>query len=372
MNYVKQGEIFTFKQNASDVTFKTLPVGTYCLKSHPEIGFYLEPIADFTMPKRIYGDLVTKADRILNTFDDRPAQTGVLLSGTKGSGKTLMAKYLSLAVAKKNMPTILINTPFFGEGFNTLIASIEQPVMVLFDEFEKVYEDRQPELLTLLDGVYKNKKLFVFTSNDVYKIDQHMINRPGRLYYNLNYKGLPDDFIIDYCTENLKDQTKIKSVCFASRMFWEINFDMLQAMVEEMNRYNCSIREVLEMLNVTPDYRGERTYQVKSFSIKGIDQNVEHYTFEIPSNPLKGNLYVYTRVDVDEDDSDEAFDALLSEHPLVKLLGEDKDLSYTPDFIETCDFKKDLFVYSDPENQITLTLEPKPMAKSYADAWMDM
>ncbi|HRZ82907.1 MAG TPA: hypothetical protein P5069_10620, partial [Candidatus Hydrogenedentes bacterium] len=45
------------------------------------------------------------------------------------------------------------------EAFNTFMQAIEQPLVVLFDEFEKVYDDQEQQaLLTLLDGVYPSNK----------------------------------------------------------------------------------------------------------------------------------------------------------------------------------------------------------------------
>ena len=79
---------------------KQLPVGTYTVKYHPDEGFYLEPIDDFDLPPKLYGELQENADRITSTFMSREGSTGVLLAGEKGSGKTLLAKKLSLDLAK--------------------------------------------------------------------------------------------------------------------------------------------------------------------------------------------------------------------------------------------------------------------------------
>jgi len=63
------------------------------------------------------------------------------LVGEKGSGKTLLAKYISIAAAKeRGIPTIVINHPFHGDEFNLFMQSIQEPVIVLMDEFEKIHD----------------------------------------------------------------------------------------------------------------------------------------------------------------------------------------------------------------------------------------
>ena len=149
---------------------------------------YLEGIEVFDIQGKIYGDTVKRAERILYSFMDRPSGTGVMLTGEKGSGKTLLAKMLSFKGYEQDIPTIVINQPWCGEAFNAFIQSIEQPVIVLFDEFEKVYDqDDQEQMLTLLDGVYPSKKLFVLTCNDKWRVNAHMRNRPGRIFYSMEY-----------------------------------------------------------------------------------------------------------------------------------------------------------------------------------------
>lgn len=244
--------------------FDRLPVGTYVVKYHPERGYYFEIIDDLELPKKVYGDLNTNRNRIISTFEDRPASTGVMLAGEKGSGKTLLAKGISAELRARDVPTIVVNSPFHGDGFATLIQNMSQPAMFLFDEFEKVYDKEQQEaMLTLLDGVYPSKKLFMLTTNDKYRIDNHMKNRPGRLFYMLTFTGLDPAFIRDYCNENVVNKENIDGAVLIASMFNSMNFDMLKALVEEMNRYDEPARDAMRLLNVNPEFDGEATYRVQ-------------------------------------------------------------------------------------------------------------
>ena len=55
------------------------------------------------------------------------------MSGNKGSGKSLFARELSKKCLEKEIPVIIVNISV--PGIASFLASIEQEVMILFDEF---------------------------------------------------------------------------------------------------------------------------------------------------------------------------------------------------------------------------------------------
>lgn len=254
-HYLKSGSTFRLASEASLDLHSTLPVGNYIIKVTPTGEMYLEQIDSFEFTSKRYGDNIRYTERIMNTFEHRDVSTGVMLAGEKGSGKSLLAKSLSIAAAAKGIPTIVINSPFKGDVFNKLIQDITQPCVILFDEFEKVFDSEDQEsILTLLDGVFPSKKLFVLTCNDKYRIDSHMRNRPGRIFYMIDFKGLSTEFITEYCNDVLNDKSHIEKICSISSLFSQFSFDMLKALVEEMNRYNEGPQESLRMLNSKPEF----------------------------------------------------------------------------------------------------------------------
>ena len=121
-----------------------LPVGTYTVGFDQCKGeYFLEAIDDFEVKGKLYGDIVKNSDRILRTFADRTQPTGVLLVGEKGSGKTLLAKHISITAAQEgDIPTIVVNKPWVGDEFNSFLQRIDQPAIILFDEFEKGIQAR--------------------------------------------------------------------------------------------------------------------------------------------------------------------------------------------------------------------------------------
>lgn len=270
----------------------SLPGGTFLLSRDPMRGMFLEEINDFELPAKRYAGNDKMAERMLNTFADRKCATGVMLSGEKGSGKSLLAKTLSLLAKKNKIPTVVVNAPWHGEEFNSFIQAIDQPAIVIFDEFEKVYEKEQQEaVLTLLDGMFPSNKMYVFTCNDKYRVDSHMRNRPGRIYYALDYTGIDSDIINEYCADRLKDKTQVESVIKVSQMFKEFNFDMLRALVEEMNRYDETAMQAVKVLNIKPEFDvGAKFIIGYKHETDGMSAHITGEDREWQGNPLTNRI----------------------------------------------------------------------------------
>jgi hypothetical protein len=163
-------------------------------------------------------------------------------------------------------------------------------------------------MLTLLDGVYPSKKLFLLTCNDKWRVDSHMRNRPGRIFYMIDFKGLDEAFIREYCEDNLNAKEYIDKICSIATLFSEFNFDMLKAMVEDMNRYNESPTDVMKLLNAKPEFSDESKYKVElqiggiELDGKMVDQSEWH------GNPLVKGVNIDYKVIENEGTEDEDWD----------------------------------------------------------------
>ncbi len=250
MKYHKRDTIWFPSSDGKMDVHDVLPPGNYTVCKNPcGADYYFEEAEPFDLPAKIYGKTEQWSKRILTSFRAETHQTGVLLSGTKGSGKTLLAKHLAVS---SGLPVLLVNQPFADDRFLQTIQAIQQPAVILFDEFEKVYDkDDQESVLTLFDGVYTaTNKLMILTCNHRHAVQQHFHNRPGRLRYAIEFRGLDAAFIRAYCIDNLVDGAYVHDVLKLAWSCHEFNFDMLQAVVRELNTYGGTVVETVEILNV--------------------------------------------------------------------------------------------------------------------------
>jgi hypothetical protein len=365
--FLKSGSRFNVSTKEAMDLHEKLPVGNYTVKFDKMAGcFYLEAIDLFEIRGKVYGDTRKQATRILNTFNDRTASTGVMLTGEKGSGKTLLAKMLAVNAAEAGVPTIVINEPWCGESFNAFMQMIEQPTVILFDEFEKVYDkDDQEKMLTLLDGVYPSKKLFVLTCNDKWRVDSHMRNRPGRIFYSLDFKGLEQDFIIEYCQDNLKNVAQTDSVCRVAAMFDQFNFDMLKALVEEMNRYDETASESMRMLNAKPEFGGDSKYKV-SLQVKGLDIPADVIEQDVwTGNPLTNRISIDYKVFEDVKPDVTATDGLAS----IEADWDWEDAKFTQADLKQIDPQAGKFVFINADGDRVSLDRVKEKMYNYMDAF---
>ena len=73
---------------------------------------------------------------------------------------------------------------------------------------------------------------------------------------------IPNHVLPD-CNDKLNRKDMIPQVVAASALFDAFNFDMLNAAVEEMNRFGETLPEVLEVLNIQPENRAADTFRME-------------------------------------------------------------------------------------------------------------
>ena len=346
-HFIQNGPIFTLASEESLPITDKLPEGNFIVGFSERMGFFLERVESFPIPKKIYGEVPSYANRIIKTYQDRDTSTGVLLMGEKGSGKTLLTKLLSrMAADYHQIPTLIVNKPLHGDGFNTLLQQIHQDCIVLFDEFEKVYDaDQQKDILTLLDGVFPTKKLYLLTVNDPWKVDSHMKNRPGRLFYTIEFDGLSEDFIRSYCNDNLTDNKKIEEVCKTTSIFEKFNFDMLKALVEEMNRYGESPKDAFKFLNIHPEIK-KSIFKVEIFYKGRLVKDSDN----LQGNPLTENHRYSFKIDPPKKNSKKRYDFLEHDEAEYKIV------SLSPQKITHMDGVKGIYTFEIPEDEVKVIL----------------
>ena len=271
----------------------TIPVGNWLLMFDDlRKEYYLEKLAEFIIPHKIYGDDEELVDRCLETFKHSDVNMGVWLSGLKGNGKSVTGKMIS---KKSNLPTILITQPFIGEGFQNFLATISQEMVVMLDEFEKVYKDeKQEEFLHILDGIFQNKKLFIFTTNST-DINPYLKSRPSRIRYHKEYNGLEDKVVGEIIDDLLKNKDHKRDLMQIVWVLGSISMDILLTLIDEMNRYNETPRQAIDKLNIQIEHE---EYSVLMFI------NGKRRESSVRYNPLNTRYIWFSyQEDLDREDS---------------------------------------------------------------------
>jgi hypothetical protein len=251
--YCTRGGMILPMDKSSLASQPKLEASTYRIVFDPEIGMGLVPCAGFSLPKKVYGNYDNLADRYLKTFEDRPAGTGVLLTGEKGSGKTLLARKICIEAIKRGYPILILDRPYKGAMLGPFLQALDCPAVVFVDEFEKVYAEQSDmdSLLTVMDGSLSSKKMYLLTSNSTNTISPYMSNRPGRVYYTKNYGNLDVQVAMEYIEDQLRNKAYKESLYIAVDSLNGLNFDSLTALVEDINRFNCAPSESLSHINLT-------------------------------------------------------------------------------------------------------------------------
>lgn len=244
--------IITVGRNDPLVQAPFLPAGTYVIEYSDIRGYYLRTTDSKQNPARLYGDVRKRSERVLNTYHARPGKnTGALLSGLRGTGKTILAREICASMIAQGNIVLVLQQPFSGPDFNNFITSITQPAVVMVDEFEKVYndDDAQQALLTLMDGMEQDSKLWIMTVNDAL-IDHAMQNRPSRIFYHFEYDALPLDVVKEICADRGLEQDKTDQLVKHYRTFQEPTFDVILSLIEECKRYNEMPMDTVKMMNI--------------------------------------------------------------------------------------------------------------------------
>lgn len=250
--------------NDSLKAYDALPAKTYTVRFAQMSGFYLEERTDLAVKERVYGVHTEKANKVLKSFALFERNMGVILSGDKGIGKSLFARCLCEQAVSAGYPVIIVDQ--FIPGIATYIESIEQEAFFLFDEFDKTFGDiragdneanPQSRLLSLFDGTSEGKKLFIITCNSLSKLNDYLVNRPGRFHYHFRFNYPTPEEIMSYLTDKLGSQYRdeIDKVILFSRKI-SLNYDCLRAIAFELSLgepFEAVIQD-LNILNVHAEY----------------------------------------------------------------------------------------------------------------------
>ncbi|MBN2459439.1 CDC48 family AAA ATPase [Candidatus Woesearchaeota archaeon] len=181
------------------------------------------------------------------------APKGVLLHGSPGTGKTLLAK----AVANEtNANFILINGPeimskYYGQSEENLRKKFEEaeknaPSIIFIDEIDAIASKREEskgevekrvvaQLLAIMDGLQARGKVIVIAATNIPNVLDPALRRPGRF-----------DREIEIGVPNVQGRLTVLKI-HTRNMPLEPNFDLSQAKFGLEQKINSLIQDIISL-----------------------------------------------------------------------------------------------------------------------------
>lgn len=309
MEIIKHGNVYDLFSDNDITTYNELPVGTYQVVLTPQ-GYKFLGTEDLKCKEeKVYGNETAKLGKVLKAYKASNRSLGVMMTGKKGTGKTLFVQLLSDKVMELGLPVLLVSeaTP----GLSDFLKTIKQEVMVVFDEFEKVFpkgsdanedEDNnkpnQNDLLGLLDGTSSQKMLFVFTANYEDKINRLLINRPGRIYYHFVFSNPEKDEVERYMNDKVPSEyhKEVKKL-LSYTLLHSFTFDELRAIANELAS-GYSLKETLQDLNIYAPSLEDGIQLVATFTYAN-GEKIDSEFAQFPEDDVLSTPSIDKSVDVD-------------------------------------------------------------------------
>lgn len=283
MNIIKAGSRYQIYGEDLN-TYDKLPVRSYDVAFHKMQGFFLVARPDLIVKEeKVYGNHRQRVQKVMRSFRQADRNFGVILSGQKGIGKSLMARLLAEEGIANGLPVITVTD--YIPGIASFLGSIEQEVIVIFDEFEKTFgkiddqPDPQEEMLSLFDGLDGGKKLFVITCNEVRRLNEFMVDRPGRFHYHFRMGAPTDGEIKEYMEDKLQKEYwgEINRIVNFSRTT-EVTYDYLRAIAFDLNQ-GYSLEDCLADLNISGTTRNY--YDMTAYFADGSVYTIMNYSINL-------------------------------------------------------------------------------------------
>ena len=294
IHWLKTNNIFK-KVNGDFSTIDRLPLGVYNVGLSLE-GWYLEKYADeFTFDYKIYGLETEFCEHVIKTFENTTGNLGIMLTGTKGTGKTVTAKLLANAF---KLPVIIVkDMGGNNQGMIEYFSSFNFDSILFFDEFEKNFSNEDSTILQIMDGVYNigYRKIFLLTTNQM-TVNENLVGRPSRIRYVKKFGNLDLKTVREYLDENLKVKEAYQDLVNYIDTLSISTIDILKSIVNEVNIHGIDgLTKAKEFFNVSTleyhysTYYASINYNVfidpinkDKYSIKNFLRDVDHHCNPIP------------------------------------------------------------------------------------------
>jgi SpoVK/Ycf46/Vps4 family AAA+-type ATPase len=257
-NFIINGERIVTKPEGQD--YDLMPGKVYdLLFDNYEMYSYLKENGNLNMPKKIYEieEDIKFMDRVLlfHNSEYNNGNTGVLLAGDKGTGKSMLAKRIAL---KSNLPIIIVDSSYPLWQITKFFKKVKTETCIIFDEIEKNPRTWPSEdLLTFLDGIQETgKKIVIMTCNKTEGLDENLFDRCSRIRYYRKYKANANEIFIKEMIED-KGLTPNQPLIDFIKRFTVKSFDNINSFLDEYKLYlettdtNFMLENVANIMNIS-------------------------------------------------------------------------------------------------------------------------
>jgi len=237
-----------------DMFYKSLIYsGVFEIRKQPDSNdYYLEQkFYTYKTPPKLYGDMQKYVDFYWKSFIKTNFVGGLMLTGQKGSGKTLISSALCNLAIGRGMQVVEVTNIQFTPALLRFLDDLDN-VVLFFDEFGKNFTTHQQDkMLTLLSNLAGRERIVFITENVPQRISEFIRNRPGRIKYSLHFNKLPLKVVEEYCREKQVDVKFYDEFISAYKAIVIFQFDHLIAIVDEhLSNPDMEFNELVELLNV--------------------------------------------------------------------------------------------------------------------------
>ena len=242
---------------------------------------YLAENGELNLPSKIYElneDKIFKK-RVLNSFNNHENSIGVMLAGTKGTGKTMLAKVIA---KESNLPIIIVDSPFPTNRLIGFFKQFSTPVCLIFDEIEKNFNTGR--MLDFLDGVEKTtKKLVLMTCNELNKVSEYLQDRCSRIRYVRKYDINDNLAFLPMLIENkeIKNAEIVRK--FVEERFKLPSIDNMNAFlneVKDLEDEDISLDDIVKYMNINTYPPKQSSTESTSEEIKTNSDDFDEYNLE--------------------------------------------------------------------------------------------
>lgn len=266
--------VITFENG---VHLEKLKVGVYSLQEDDRGNAFLQIEPDFQTID-LSGESLNISSLVVDHYKATTDNFGILLQGCSGQGKTQTIKHICKQLG---LPVIIVNQGFNGNFVKTALDKIGSDCIVVFDEFEKVYNKAEisESLLGLFDGIdTANRILYIVSANERRNVSQYFFGRPGRFLFNFVYEHLSAEDALEFVKSrvNIRDEERLFIYLKNINL---LSYDICDKIVKLINihgeeRFSANAK-YFNVIPIEYEYEYEIYYMDKVISFSRA-QHIEH------------------------------------------------------------------------------------------------